>query len=112
RAEPDDRRQEVGAVLVGSAGVDACGNAEALQCARRVERAAADARRLAWKQVAREVADERDHALASMGLLASTRASAASANAAAKLGSDAPPQGSACGWARATTCVHQPGPCG
>ena len=36
----------------------------------------------------------------------------ASRNATVKLGSDAPPHGSACGSAWATSRVHQPGPCG
>ena len=65
--------------------------------------AAADLRRLARQDVTREVSEQRDHALRSMGLLATTRASAASPKAAAKLGSDAPPQGSACGCACATS---------
>jgi hypothetical protein len=60
-----------------------------------VKRPAAGSRRTTGQQVSREVPDERDHALARIGLLASTRAAAAIANAAAKLGIDAPPHGSA-----------------
>ena len=50
-----------------------------------------------WKQVAGEISEERDHASASMGLRTRLRAATVSRNAAAKLGSEAPPQGSACG---------------
>src|SRR5207247_2484064 len=63
-------------------------------------------------QVAREIPQERDHALARIGLRATTRARVASANAAAKLGREAPPHGSACGCVCAAIDVHQSGPTG
>jgi hypothetical protein len=113
RAEADQRREQRVAVGGGAARDDASRDAEALQRARAVVGTASDAGRSIREQVAREISDERDHALASMTLLRTAeRASAASTNAAAKLGSDAPPQGSACGCVCPTMLVHQLGPCG
>ncbi len=112
RAEAHERREQRLAVLERAAGDHACGHAQPLQGAGAVEGAAADLRRPAGQEVPREISDERDHALARIGLLATSRAAAASANAAAKLGIDAPPHGKACGWVCATRSVHQLGPCG
>ena len=99
-------------VAVDWPGMKRAGVPRRTQRARAVVGAAAGARRLAGEEVAREVAEERDHALASMGLLDSARATTARANAAAKPGNDAPPHGSACGCVCATRRVHHAGPTG
>ena len=113
RAELDERRQERVAVVGRAARDDARRRAQPAQGACAVIRAAAGTRNAVGEQVAREVADQRDHARTSSGPLRETRrASTASPKATAKLGSDAPPHGSACGWVRATTSGPPAGPCG
>jgi len=112
RTEPNERREQRRAVFLCAAGDHACRHAKALQSAGAVEGAASCLGGAAGQEVPREVPDERDHALARIGLLASSRAAAASANAAAKLGIEAPPHGSAWGSVCATRSVHQLGPCG
>ena len=110
--EPHERRQQLVAVARGTTRDHARGHPQPLQCTRTVVGAAADPWSGARQDVEREVPDQRDHALASMGLLESARARAASPNATRKLGSDAPPHGSACGLVCATRLVHHDGPWG
>ena len=97
-------RQERRAVVPRAADGQRGAPAEQTQRAGGVVRPAADARRSATDEVAREIPDhaERPHAR-SFGYASATRRRAteptasASAKAAAKLGSDAPPKGSAPG---------------
>ena len=110
--EPHERRQQRVAVARGATRDHARRHPQPLQRARTVVGAAADPWSGARQDVEREVPDQRDHALASMGLLERARARAASPNATRKLGSDAPPHGSACGLVCATRLVHHDGPWG
>ena len=84
RPERDERRQQLVAVGVGAACVDARLGPQVLERSGGVERGAADPRRLPREEVAREVSEQRDHALASMGLRATSRARAARPNAASE----------------------------
>ena len=111
RPEPDDRRQQRLPVGRRATRDDPRGHAHAVECPRAVVRRSADVRRLARQQVARQVADERDHARASMDLLVvARRASAARTNASAKLGRDAPICESS-GWSFARKSLQKPSPC-
>ena len=84
-----------------------------LQRARTVVRAATRGRGPVREDIPAEISEERDHALASIALrCTSARAHAARTKAAAKLGSEAPPHGSACGCRSPTSRVHQRGPSG
>ena len=113
RAEPDERRQELVAVVRRAARDDPRGHAQQLQRAGAVVRPAAGRRRPVREDVATQVAEKRNHAPASIALrCTSARAHAARTNAAAKLGSEAPPHGRACGCRWRDEPVHQPGPVG
>ena len=113
RAEPHERREQLVAVGRCAPRDDARGHAQPLQRAGAVVRPAAGRGRAVGEDVAAEVSEERDHAPASIALrCTSARAHTASAKVTAKLGSDAPPQGSACGCRCATSLVHQRGPTG
>src|SRR5262249_34893663 len=93
RPERGERRQQLGPVGLGAAGVDESRDVQMLERSGGVERGSTGAR-LPLHDVPREVAEERDHARASAGLRTSSPAIAVRAKARAKLGRDAPPQGS------------------
>ena len=113
RAEPDERRQQLVAVGRRAPRDDARGDAQPLQRAGAVVRPAAGRGRPVGEDVAAEISEKRDHAPASIALrCTSARAHSARTKAAAKLGSEAPPHGSACGCRCATSLVHQRGPTG
>ena len=111
RAEPDERRQELVAVLRRAPRDDPRRHAQQLQRAGAVVRPTAGRRRPVGEDVATQVAEKRNHAPASIALrCTSARAHTARTNAAAKLGSEAPPHGRACGCRWPTSLVHQLGP--